>query len=192
MWIPARSHHSLQSSSYDRKIEKKFGQQWFRWNATYWSKAFDCLRHDLVTAQLVAYGFGQPSICFIFSYLSGRTQRTKMNNVYSSYTNIKYGVPQCSIFNTLLFNLDIGEILWEYKYDIAIYADDNTPYTSDISLNLVLEKLERSTQDFFRWFKENHMKANSGKCHLLQTTNSLTSLNTNGFQITNSNKITRY
>ena len=111
-----------------------------------------------------------------------------MNNAYSSYTNIKCGVPQSSIFNTLLFNLDICEILWEYKCDIARYADDNTPYTSDISLNLVLEKLERSTQDFFWWFKENHMKANSGQCHLLPTTNSLTSLNTNGFQITNSNE----
>ena len=32
------------------------------------------------------------------------------------------------------------------------------------------------------------MKANSGQCHLLPTTNSLTSLNTNGFQITNSNE----
>ena len=111
-----------------------------------------------------------------------------MNNAYRSYTNIKRGVPQCSIFNTLLFNLDIGKILWEYKCDIAIYADDNTSYTSDISLNLVLEKLERSFKDFFRWFKENHKKANSGKCHLLPITNLLTSLNTNGFQITHSNE----
>ena len=151
------------------------------------SKAFDCLRHDLLIAKLAAYGFDQPSLCFIFSYLSGRTQRTKVNNAYSSYTDIKYGVPQGSILGPLLFNIDICDLfLWDYKCDIASYADDNTPYTSDISLNLVLEKLESSTHDLFRWFKENRMKANPDKCNLLVTTNALTSANINGFQITNS------
>ena len=53
------------------------------------SKAFDCLRHDLLVAKLSAYGFDQPSFCFIFGYHSDRTQRTKANNAYSSYTNIK-------------------------------------------------------------------------------------------------------
>ena len=78
--------------------------------------------------------------------------------------------------------------LWDYKWDIASYADDNTPYTSDISLNLVLEKLESLTHDLLRWFKENHMKANANKCHLLMTTNAVTSININGFQITNGTK----
>ena len=51
---------------------------------------------------------------------------------------------------------------------------------------MVLEKLESSTHDLFRWFKENHMKANPDKFHLLVTTNALTSVSINGFQITNS------
>ena len=115
--------------------------------------------------------------------------RTKVNNAYSSCTDIKYGVPQGSILGRLLFNIDICDFFWwDYKCNIASYADDNTPYTSDISLNLVLEKLESSTHDLFRWFKENHMKANPDKCHLLVTTNTLTSVNINGFQIANSTK----
>ena len=72
--------------------------------------------------------------------------------------------------------------MWDYKCDIASYADDNNPYTSDISFNL--RKLEGSTHDPFQWFKENHMKANP-ECHLLVTTNALTSVNISGFQITN-------
>ena len=51
------------------------------------SKAFDCLRYNLLIAKLAAYGFDQTSLCLIFSYLSGRTQRTKVNNAYSSYTD---------------------------------------------------------------------------------------------------------
>ena len=76
------------------------------------SKAFDCLRHDLLIAKLAAYGFDQPSLCFIFSYLSGRTQRTKVNNAYSSYTDIKYGVPQGSIVGPLLFDIDICDLFF--------------------------------------------------------------------------------
>ena len=76
------------------------------------SKAFDCLRHNLLIAKLAAYGFDQPSLCFIFSYLSGRTQRTKVNNVYSSCADIKYGVPQVSILGPLLFNIDVCELFF--------------------------------------------------------------------------------
>ena len=71
------------------------------------SKAFDCLRHNLLIAKLAAYGFAQTSLCLIFSYLPDRAQRTKVNNDYSSYTNIKYGIPQGSILDPLLFNINI-------------------------------------------------------------------------------------
>ena len=54
-----------------------------------------------------------------------------------------------------------------------------------MKLNLVLEKLDSSTHDPFRWFKENRMKSNPNKCHLSVKTNSLTSANINRFQITN-------
>ena len=106
------------------------------------SKAFDCLRHNLLIAKLAVYAFDQLTRCFIFSYLSDRTQRTKVNNAYSSYTDIKYGVLQGSILGPLLSNIDSCDLFfWDYKCDIASYADDSTSYTSDISLNLVLKKL---------------------------------------------------
>ena len=49
-----------------------------------------------------------------------------------------------------------------------------------------MEKLESSIHDLFRWFKENHMKADPDRSHLLVTTKALTSININSFQITNS------
>ena len=83
-----------------------------------------------------------------------RTQRTKVNNAYSSYTDIKYGVSHGSILDPFLFNTDIFDLfLRDYKCDIASSADVNTPYSSDTTLNLVLEnleKLESSTQHLFR------------------------------------------
>ena len=54
-------------------------------------------------------------------------------------------------------------------YNIAIYADGNTPYTSDFNLEEVIQKLELTTNSLFEWFKNNHMKANADKFHLLVT-----------------------
>ena len=51
--------------------------------------------------------------------------------------------------------------------DIASYADNNTPYTSDFNLGEVIQKLELTTNNLFEWFKNNYMKANVGKCDLL-------------------------
>ena len=53
--------------------------------------------------------------------------------------------------------------------DIASYADDNTPYTGDFNLEEVIQKLQLITNNLFKWFKNNHMKANADKCHLLVT-----------------------
>ena len=53
--------------------------------------------------------------------------------------------------------------------NIASYADDNTTYTSDFNLEEVIQKLELITNNLFEWFKNNHMKANADKCHLLVT-----------------------
>ena len=58
------------------------------------------------------------------------------------------GIPQGSISGPLLDICDL--FLWDYKCDTASYADDNTPYTPDVNLNTVLEKLKNSTRAIFR------------------------------------------
>ena len=35
--------------------------------------------------------------------------------------------------------------------DIASYADDNTPYTSDFNQEEVMQKLELTTNNLFEW-----------------------------------------
>ena len=77
---------------------------------THLSKAIDCQKHELLMPKVEAYGFDQASICFIFRYLSDRTQWAKVNNANRSYSNIKYGVPQGSILSPLLFDNDICDL----------------------------------------------------------------------------------
>ena len=52
------------------------------------SKAFDCLNHELLIAKLEAYGFVKSSLSYIFSYISDRKQRIKVNSPFSEWGNI--------------------------------------------------------------------------------------------------------
>ena len=61
------------------------------------SKAFDCIVHELLIAKLNAYGFDTDALKYIYFYLRGRKQRTKINSSYSFFTQILFGAPQGSI-----------------------------------------------------------------------------------------------
>ena len=93
------------------------------------SKAFDCIAHDLIIAKLESYGFQIDTLKLIHNYLSNRKQRIKVNDTYSSWKNISYGVPQGSILSPLLFNIHLCNLFYFFEdLDIASYADDTTIY----------------------------------------------------------------
>ena len=65
------------------------------------SKAFDCLSHELLIAKLDTYGFDKNALKLVYSYLSNRKQRVKINDKYRSCSEILFGVPQGSILGPL-------------------------------------------------------------------------------------------
>ena len=94
------------------------------------SKAFDCILHDLIIDQLEAYGFHIDTLKLVHDHLSNRKQRVKVNDAYSSWKDIFYGVPQGSILGPLLFNIHLCDLFYFLEdLDIASYADDTTIYT---------------------------------------------------------------
>ena len=134
------------------------------------SKAFECVNHDLLIAKLDAYGFDKNALKFIHSYLSDRKHRTKINNSFSNWAEIRSGVPQGSILGPLLFNIYINDIfLFLPKTKIANYADDNTPYEIENSIRDVISKLENDMRLLSTWFNNNYMASNDDKCKLIIT-----------------------
>ena len=80
----------------------------------------------------------------------------------------------------LLFNIYLCDLfLFTEDLDIAHYADDTTPYHCSDNTESVIEMLEIAATKLFQWFKDNNLKANADKCHLLLSTNESEQININ-------------
>ena len=113
------------------------------------SKVFDCINYP---AKLYNYEVSPLSINMIFSYLSNRTHRTKINECFSERSRIEHGVPQGSILGPLLFNIDLIDLFYECEEsNIASYADDTTPYSCARDTQTVISEL-KSLANFFTGF----------------------------------------
>ena len=63
------------------------------------------------------------------SYLCGRRQRVKLDNVYSDWRVVKTGVPQGSLLGPLLFNIYINDLNYKVSNtSLRLYPDDTTEY----------------------------------------------------------------
>ena len=151
------------------------------------SKAFDCLPHDLLIAKLHAYGLDMAPLKLLHSYVTKRRQRVKINNTYSSWSEILFGVPQRYILGPLLFNIFLCYLfLFVPDIGIANCADDNTPHATDKYLETVLKNLEQGSDTLLKWFTDNLLKADPEKYHLLVSTNEKRHLNVGEVEISNS------
>ena len=123
-------------------------------------------------AKLKAYGFSLPVLRLVHDYLLNKKQRTRINNSYSTWTEIVFGVPKGSTLGPLLFNIFLADLFFTVKStDIANYDDDNTPYATVNDIDSLIALLEEVSKSLFTWFHNNLMKSNADKCHLLVSSN---------------------
>ena len=68
----------------------------------------------------------------------------------------------------LLFNIDLIDLFLQCEDDnISSYADDTTPYCCAQDISSVISELQRIAKKKFDWCRNNHMKANPEKCHVI-------------------------
>ena len=124
--------------------------------------------NDLLIAKLEAYGFSLISLKLIFSYLTNRKQRVTLGSAFTDYLCILFGVPQGSILGPLLFNIFLNDLLLMVsETELCNFADDNTLYVSDNSLDNILLRLNKEIKNTLNWFSNNSMVANPDKFHLM-------------------------
>ena len=103
------------------------------------SEAFDCVRHDPLTAKLHAYGFNDDALSLLYNYLHNRPQSVKVNSSFNSWTQLTLGVPQGSVLGPLRFNIYINDsLLFPNNIDVCSYNDDTTLFACDVLITFLL------------------------------------------------------
>ena len=130
-------------------------------------KAYDCIPHDLSIAELNAYGLNQKALRLVFSYLTDRKRRVKINSTYRDWFEILIGVPQGSVLGPLLINIINDLFLFIDKGEICNFADDNTLFKCCDNLDEAKSSIENECDLVTSWFKINSLKMNPDKCHVM-------------------------
>ena len=104
----------------------------------------------------------------LLSYLKNRKQRVRLNNTFSEWIDILFGVPQGSIIGPLLFSIFLCDlVLFLHDIPVTTYAADSIPYCIGLKISDVLIESDYRAETLLQWFKDNRMKANPDKCYLL-------------------------
>ena len=153
-------------------------------------KAFDTACHNLLLAKLRAYGFSDEAVELMSSYLHGRRQRVRLDNVFSEWRPVITGVPQGSLLGPLLFNLYVNDINYFItSSSLRIYADDTTEYASDPSPIALQYIVNADLKQLNTWLVINYLNLNIPKTQATVTGPSSYELAANEIEVTDSLKI---
>ena len=120
-------------------------------------------------AKVYVYELNNNSTEYLKDYLSQPKLKIKIYKTLSNWTNILHGVPQGSILGPLIFNVFLDDIfLFKPNIDLVSYADDSTPFAMGGSSELeVINEIKSVVESLTLWFRNNCMKVNPDKFHLL-------------------------
>ena len=79
---------------------------------------------------------------------------------------------QGSVLGPILFNTFLSDLFLAMKEtEFTSYADNNTLYDTGNTTEDVISSLQESSEKICEWFSNNQMKGNSGKCHVIPSSN---------------------
>ena len=115
-------------------------------------KAFDKVPHKRLLHKLLAYGISGDLHNWIRSFLTGRTQRVKVDSAASQWRTVTSGIPQGSVLGPILFVIYINDMPDALKNasTAAMFADDTKLYGRTDTPNGPTE-LQEDLDRIFYW-----------------------------------------
>ena len=102
------------------------------------------------------------------SYLKGRKQNTKVNDIDSQITDISYGLPQGSVLGPLLFLIFINYLNRAVTFSyIWHFADDTNIIYRYKSLRKISQIINYDLRNIVEWLRANRIALNTGKTKIL-------------------------
>ena len=140
------------------------------------SRAFDCLDHNILLSKLKLYGLDSNSHAFMSSYINNRYQCTKVNKYTSSKLKLTYGTAQGSILGPLLFILYVNDLFKEIEKQktVFMYADDTLLLNTGKTIEEVMESSQKALDIVTKWCDSNKMSINISKTKFMIVNSSTT------------------
>ena len=120
----------------------------------------DTINYDLLLAKLHAHGFTNKSLSLIKSPLTNHWQRTKVNKIFSRWSELLLWVPQESILGPLFFNIYLNDLFYLGECTACNYADGTAFHACDSELKGLITRLEHDSSLTIEWFQANYIKIN--------------------------------
>lgn len=127
-------------------------------------RAFETIDRNQLLKKLKEFGLKNQTYKWFESYLTGRTQRTKANGIYSDEIANDLGVPQGSIIGALVFIMFINQMPNVIKDSfINLFADDTLLYVYGNNAKNMVKKLNDDLSRVHQWLCANKLKLNVNK-----------------------------
>ena len=137
---------------------------------TDFSRAFDCVPHDILLDKLSAYGITGNLLAWLKSYLENRFFFVVVNGFQSCVCATTSGVPQGSHIGPILFIVFVNDIPECFRFsECFMYADD-LKFGKVINSREDAEALQKDLDKLIEWCVNNGMDLNIRKCFHIKFT----------------------
>ena len=123
------------------------------------SKAFDHIDHNILLDKLKTNGVPQICVEWQNAFLTSRTQRVKLANTKSDWTEVAGGVPRGTLSGPENFLNMIDDL--HTDVDDVKFVDDVTLY--EVCNTHSQNKLQNAVDDIQEWATDNNMSLNTNK-----------------------------
>jgi retron-type reverse transcriptase len=116
------------------------------------SKAFDSVKHDLLSAKLRQVGLNPYVFNWYLSFLKDRQQRVVNDGFIGDWKHVNKGTTQGSVSGPHLFNIFLNDIEIQYNANIM------SPVWKEV------DNSDEMVKQFLDWSSRNCMQSNPTKC----------------------------